>query len=362
MISDFSFYTDIFSLSLKDTKHILYKVKPRSKCRPYSAFDFKTKTSLNKGKGETSSTQVAHVLAGERYSKKDTSKRRSDVCIDLEYKKEAKICRKSGKGWSEPLHESATVQIKAIIPGSIGNKSLEQYCWEDIKLGEYISAFAKIPEGGSVYIGLSEESKWDKKWDSAERLARDVLEVRRSQKKDWDVWKEPNSKNPTVFFVAKKSSKVHKKEVKTGKIITEGIQINRNDRDKFCDSIYTRIQNNVTYVGASKPPDNPIEVCFHPIKDAPCCNTYVIQIKVEYYPGLCFYSSDGPELYKGTLHPRSALLTYEDVGIDDWLASFDLSIKGLKDTFDEQLPQEKEVKVFKPPHTTLFPSRRAKQH
>ncbi|KAK7094700.1 hypothetical protein V1264_006213 [Littorina saxatilis] len=350
MISDFSFYTDIFTLILKDENHILYNVKPRSKFRPYSAFDFKTKTSLNKGKGETSNTQVAHVLAGERYSKKDTSKRGSDVCIDLEYEKEATICR---NGWREPLHESATVQVKA-IPGSIGNKNLEQYCWEEIKLGEYISAFAKIPEGASVYIGLSEESRWDTKWDSAEGSAGDVLEVSRSQKTEWNVWTEPNTRNPTLFFVARKSSRAHEKEVKTGKIITDGIHINQTDQKQFRDSIYRRIKSSLIYVGASKPPDNPIEVCFHPVTNAPCCDTYVIQIKVEYYSGLCFYSPNGPELYKSTLDPSSSQLTYADVDIEDWLTSFDLSIKGLKDTFERQLPQEKDIKVFKPPHETFF--------
>ena len=271
LISDGSMYHDVFERSYFDNAHLVYRIKPRERPRPYSTLDFKTKTSANKGKLVPSYVQMSVWLKKLSAEPNDSSESANEGHMEFINGKEVFIIKDNER---ESFQESTTIQAK-----SLTTKKHEhaEHCWEKMDLNEYISAFTKIRGGGSVYFGVAE---------------------------DYGITK--------------------KHRVKTVKFITKPIQMTEEERVRFFRGIRERVENKLKWVGA-KGPCYPVQVFFHHVANAQADHC-VIEVKVNYYHGLCFHDKDGPESYriKGPGDPRTEPEIHR-IPLDDWVKSFNVN-------------------------------------
>ncbi|XP_071116318.1 uncharacterized protein [Haliotis cracherodii] len=99
----------------------------------------------------------------------------------------------------DDLHESRHVQLKRFPRGRsvVSHKEAADIIWDKLELGENISAFAKLEEGGTYYCGVAEK----------------VKELQRYKTKYIDFTGIPLAKNPTGNVEAFLKEKIEKEMV-----------------------------------------------------------------------------------------------------------------------------------------------------
>ncbi|KAK7094430.1 hypothetical protein V1264_005993 [Littorina saxatilis] len=316
LVSDGSMYHCVFERSYFDQTHLVYRLKTSSRKRPMSTLDFKTKVSHNKGKDAPSYINIT-VFVGELCS----SKPHPNATCAREYVFEQgnEIPRKvNGLPTDEVLQESMSIQAKSLLNCKLSQ--LAEHCWENGKLKEYITAFTKIKGGGSVFFAVSEEKKEEPAWIS---LSQDIVDVTKKGKVDkWQIWQDKKVSNPTLYYVAKKSKITEKK---TGKFVTEGVQLTEQERRDFRQQISERVENELTWVGIQDHADT-VKVFFHSVQKTTTGDVYVIEVRISNYHGLCFYDKDGPESYVCRFPEPGPMFTartkLDRVPLYDWVQSF----------------------------------------
>ena len=271
LISDGSMYHDVYERFYSDDAHLLYRIKPCARTKPYSTLDFKTKMSISRGKQVFSYAQMSVWLKKLSAEPNDSSESANEGHMEFINGEEVFIIKDNER---ESFQESTTIQAKSL---KTEKYKRAKHCWKNMELNEYISAFTKIRGGGSVYIGVVE---------------------------DYGITK--------------------KHRVKTVKFITEPIQLTEEERVRFFRGIRERVENKLKWVGA-KGPCYPVQVFFHHVANAPTDHC-VIQVKVNYYHGLCFYHKEGPESYriKGPGDPRTEPVIHR-ISVYDWVKSFNVN-------------------------------------
>ena len=134
----------------------------------------------------------------------------------------------------------------------------------------------------------------------------------------WEVWEDPNVS--TVYYVAKQEN-VKTKEMRTGQFRTEALPLTQAEREQFRRGILKMVEDELKWFGTVEP-QNPVKVCFHPVANAKADHC-VIEVRINYYHGLCFHDKEGPESYriKGPGDPRTEPVIYR-IPLDDWVKSF----------------------------------------
>lgn len=160
------------------------------------------------------------------------------------------------------------------------------------KLPGYITAFAKLDEGGSYYIGLEEEKK----------------EVPKTTGKGRET-----------------------KTLKTGKFICKGVRLSDTEKEALRTGIQNKARDEMMWL-SREPLENPVSVIFHPVQNqrgGAVRNLYVIEVKVEHLEGLAFWTKEGPQAFKvpesATSDPQP-----EPMAIDEWIRGNGGSPKRLK--------------------------------
>ena len=270
LISDGSMYHNVFERSYFDNNHLVYRIKPSKRPRPYSTLDFKTKTSANKGIQVPSYVQISVWLKKVCAKLQDNSESANECHMEFKKGEEVFIIKDYGR---ESFQESTTIQAKYPMT----DRRLAMHCWKSMKLNEYISAFTKIRGGGSVYFGVSE-----------------------------------------------KTSRTLRHKVRSVKFIAEAIQLTEAERVQFHRGILERVVDELKWVGAEEPYD-PVQVFFHHVTDPPD-NNYVTEVKVNYYHGLCFHDKEGPKSYRiqGPGDPRTEPKIHR-IPVLDWVKSFNVN-------------------------------------
>ena len=144
-----------------------------------------------------------------------------------------------------------------------------------------------------MYFGVSEEKRSSPMWNLARQ---DVVQLTDSGRmRDWQIWQDDRQSN--VYYVAREG---RFKDEKTGKFLTKPVTLSVQDREAFRQNILTKVENDLKWVGKAAPL-NPVQVRFHPVTNA-AQDKCVIQIKINCYHGLCFYSQDGPESFRCEFH------------------------------------------------------------
>ena len=317
LISDGSMYHDLFERGYSDDAHLVYRIKPCAKNKPWSTLDFKTKTSTNKGRDVPSYVQLSVWLENLCAQPNRSFKSANEGDMEFENGKQVFIKKDYGR---EPFQESMTIQAKSLRHAT--TQDLVRHCWKTLKLNEYISAFTKIRGGGSVYFGVGEHKEEKELWISAlPRCTKFVKLTTHARAEKWNIWKDPNLRTkPTLFYVAK-GNKVKTVEKATGEFWTEAIHLTKEERVRFHRGILERVVDELKWVGVEEPYD-PVQVFFHDVASAPTDHC-VIEVKVNYYHGLCFHDKEGPESYriKGPGNPRTAPAPHR-IDFPEWVESF----------------------------------------
>ncbi|XP_070201092.1 uncharacterized protein [Littorina saxatilis] len=256
LIPDNALYQDVYERSFLDDNHLYYRVKPRSGQRPLSILDFNTKFAVSKGLVDPTQGQMRdfmkHVIEEEEKSPSFFEAYRGTAVLE----KDQPAMLNSVESGSKPFRENICTQAKAY-----DQTDLKEFCWKKSK--PYISAFSKIPGGGSVYIGIAEDKTGN---------------------------------------------------IATGKLIVKGVNANEFDEQEMQEELLRRVGMEMMHIGRREP-DNVIETEALPVLSDK--SSVVIQIKVNYYHGIYFTSLDGPKLF--TAKWKHSGLEVANIDVNIWL-------------------------------------------
>ncbi|KAK7106035.1 hypothetical protein V1264_017340 [Littorina saxatilis] len=260
MIPDDALFQDVYEQRFLDNDHLSFCVKPPRRQRPLSILDFNTKFAVSAGLADPTKGQMRHFM------KRVIEEENESVSL-LEANRDTLVLNEGKpamlKGFqsqdNRPLRKNICTQTKYD-----SKTEITEFCWTISK--PYISAFSKLPGGGSVYIGMMEEKTSDRS---------------------------------------------------TGGLIVKGIDASKIDQIKIQEELCKRFKTELMQIGRSKP-DKPIEIEVLPVRSDK--SLVVIQIKVNYYHGVCFTSSTGPDLFQAKRKKEELLVERIDVGC--WLEQF----------------------------------------
>nr|KAG5685185.1 hypothetical protein BaRGS_011083 [Batillaria attramentaria] len=185
--------------------------------------------------------------------------------------------------------------IRLSASGKLDAENLANYCWNDVRLPQYISAFAKIRSGGSIFLGVMEEDK-PKLWIQVQSAEVDGLFTVHDS--DFKVWKENegNEDSKMVYHVAREDAVPDKKTKPSGKFMCQGVCLTKNEQKLFRKKIQEKIRTDMLWLGLSKP-INPVTIHFHGVENGPA-DMCVIEIQVDFFHGVAFHHNKGPVSYK----------------------------------------------------------------
>ncbi|XP_070175864.1 uncharacterized protein [Littorina saxatilis] len=317
LIPDGCLYQDKYERSYFDRNHLVYRIKPAAKDRPLSTLDFKTKVSINKGIELPSYTQMEFLI--DRFCEDDESSDDSDSECEFIFKEGEEVFIRR-ETWEEPFQENLRTQAKFVPTSSMSD--LVNYCWNHLK--EYISSFTKIRQSCSIIFGVGEDKEIIPEWVVSEP---DCVELTPLGKQDsWRIWETPQrtgggtqQQANQAYFVSKVAKT---KELQTGKFKTVAVALSEQKHCSLKDAIERKANEELKWVGQTVPRQL-LQFVFHPVEDAQHPDFCVLEIKIAYYHGLCFYDKEGPELYRcefqksGTNSASLMRIKYED-----WVKSY----------------------------------------
>ena len=104
--------------------------------------------------------------------------------------------------------------------------------------------------------------------------------------------------------------------------MTKAIHLTEEERVRFHRGILESVVGRTEVGGEMKSPTTLFKFFFHDVANAPADHC-VIEVKVNYYHGLCFHDKEGPESYKikGPVDPRTEPEIHR-ILFDDWVKSF----------------------------------------
>ena len=320
MIPDGRRYHQVYERCFFDDTHLVYRVKPSSRKRPLSTMDFKTYSPQNKGKRALTHPQMAMMISGLCQEAESPGSAHPDDEIVLENDKEVQL---NNAGRYEPFQECTNRQAKAVTERDCAdNQRFIESCWKN--LAPYVCCFTQIEGGGSVYFGVSEGKDKSEMWREANQ--RVVCLTQFGTQGEWKIWEDAKRTEQDIYYVAKEGKL---KEQSTGKFLAKPVPLPEQDHEDFVKAIQTKVKNDLKWVGAAEPQD-PVQVRFHPVANAPQ-DQCVIEIKINYYHGLCYYSKTGPESFRckfrkcGTTSPPPV----EQIEFSEWINDFKPGAAGI---------------------------------
>ena len=319
MIPDGSLFHQVYERSFFNATHLVYRVKPLSRKRPFSTMDFKTYIPQSTGKKVITHSQMAMMISELCQKAESLVSSDSEAEIIFHNGDEVLLRKKHG---IEPFQESFNLQAKSVTQSdSMTKHELTDKCWRF--LAPYVSCFTKIEGGGSVYFGVSEDKRSSPMWELTKQ---NVVNLTESGEESKRKLRKDVTETEVDIHVAKEG-KV--KEQNSGKFLARPITLPERDREDFRQAILTKVKTDLKWVGAAKP-QNPVQVRFHPVTNAPQ-DQCVIEIKVNYYHGICFYSKTGPESFRCKLQASGtiSLPPVEQIGFSDWINSFKQGASGI---------------------------------
>ena len=315
MVTDETCFTDNFERNTFDEKHIVFRVIPKP--RLLSTLVPNTKLSLDRGIADPSQAQLRYLGDCASAKQEDATVTNTNTCdqqqSELVLENDEQVFVEIGrKKRRVPFQESRKMQAKQMV---LADEDKAEYCWKKLRLPEYISAFSKLEGGGSVYLGLREEKiDGEKKWQKMqEHEYRGILSVNGPM---WTVWKNDNA------YCVTKESDVPVQTIHTGKFICDGFSLSKDEWLLLREGIKTRVEKKMLWL-SHFPSPFPVKVVFHKIRGAPDNTHLVVEVKVDKYHGLSFFTSEGPEAYRlstttAGIQP-AAVNPVRRINVDDWL-------------------------------------------
>ena len=235
------------------------------------------------------------------------------------------------------FHENRNMQAKVVYEKDLDKKTpkkiqgrapkLLHYWWGFLELPNYIAAFAKQCDGGSYYLGLKEEkTEYGPRWKLLPNTQGlwDMLET------DIQCWIDDRETDKKIFHLAKEED-VPKHEVRSGHFKCEGIPLTEKEKQELEEQLDEKIRSHLPRQprddAANARQDKLVELKFHPVCEAdgadnaqeadgagnaqeanggeqgaqqcpPDSKRYVVEVRINYYHGVCFHDKQGPEAYR----------------------------------------------------------------
>jgi hypothetical protein len=270
MIPDNSLYGSVYQEYYLDEHHLLFAVL-YNKERPYSVLDFKTKIPVSKGLEAPTHGQMGELVRSIIKEPAEAASKPYDDQTSFEEGQEVIVTRtfrKFSTPTRVPLREGIDVQAKAFDE----SKPLPEYCAEKSK--ESISAYTKNTHGGTIYLGIREE-------------------------------------------------KINDRD--TGRLLAQGSTLEgpRKERvEATINSIEKEVRETLRWIGKKSPMQDQIRVKERKAGQRDGKDVFIVEIKVEYYHGLCFYDPEGPLLFKANFE-RGGKPDVKKLGLYDWLRKYE---------------------------------------
>lgn len=263
--------------------------------------------SMDKGRAKINYVQMKHLLTRPRLQLLPLQ---TDVS-------QMQLC----EGHTYLLHESRSMQAKAVKPkdlqsceGHTTGEKLFHLCWTSLELPTFVTAFSKQPQGGYYYLGLEEEkTKRGQKWEPVEQTGgfSCIFETKK-------LWHD--KENKSIVHIARDED-VPGYEDRTGRYICRGVRLSPQDQQSFRKLLDHHVASDLYWH-----PDQPNQPLVHcsfyrvlepvstsedlqnegavggvggqPVVEWLDRNLFLVEIKVDYYPGVCFHDSEGPEAFQ----------------------------------------------------------------
>ncbi|XP_067657762.1 uncharacterized protein [Haliotis asinina] len=247
LIEDGSLFTDCFSRSWlsdihkfeRETDFLVYTIA-KTKC--VSTLNFNTKIRNDFENERPSFLNIVNILLRgntDKYSHLRTLQRQHVTRVPD----------------SIPLFENRAIELKSFTQHQRTKKpvsvdDITDYMWNDLKLKDNISSMSKLPEGGSVYVGVAESSHKTDQYKTKIRKATGF--------------------NPLV------------------------------DIDQLTNSLYEKTRSEIVVLSAGdkafhEPPRDLVDVLVHCVDEQG--PLYVLQVVINSFDGIVFHDKQGPEAY-----------------------------------------------------------------
>ncbi|KAK7476153.1 hypothetical protein BaRGS_00032577 [Batillaria attramentaria] len=278
-------FEDVFDIyPHRDGGHLVCHVANRPNYSTVITFKFNTKVGTAAGADEITQSQMAKLindLSDPNFIPTESASERDDTLGNRQeiggLKLNSEVVMSDGGPFTEhPSREAKDVQRKKLPENRNGQADFDvDFIQNKFEVRQCVSRMSKRRYGGSLFIGFEE---------------RKVGQRRK-------------------------------------KYFCRGFQ---NMTRKVCSMVLQEVEHCVCHlmlwVGRSDPKDI-VEVIFHRPQDADS-DHLVVEIKVKYYPGLCFYMEKGPEAYECDRNGN-----INEIKLPDWLKR-----NGAPDDFQKRRP------------------------
>ena len=335
LIPDNTFFHENFERHYHDENHVMFRVIPRK--RPMSTHSFNTKVLTDTGFTEPTHGQIRHFLsltktargqkrkAGDQEERPVSSERltfTNGQAVFIEKTTE------KGKKKTIPFQESMRAQAKGIKKEICSKRGqplithLISYCLDDLCAHNYMSAFSKLPTGGSLYIGMYEEKNEEEKWETMN--VPKICDHLHTLGPDLKLFRDKKEKD--LFHIATSTKVPVITQKKSGKFKPDGVRLTLSEQADFKQKLLSGLKGKMKMVPATvfHPPipdamaeaaePEPIAVKFHKVHSS---DTFVVEIRAEHFSGACFTDPAGPLAYR-CISPENGPVETELYPIDVW--------------------------------------------
>ena len=337
LIPDDTLFHENFERHYHDDNHVIFRVIQRE--RPFSTHSFNTRVLTDTGFTDPTHGQIRHFLsrmteATGQKRKAENRKQRAVPSEKLTFEKdEAVLIEKTdenGKKKSIPFQESMGAQAKAIKNEIFRERGqqlvsgLVSYCLDDLGAHNYMSAFSKLPTGGSLYIGVFEEKKEEKKWKEI-NVPEICSKLDRLGNPDLKLFEDKKEKD--LYHIATDTKVPTSTHKKSGVFKPAGVKLTSEQQANFKQELLSGLQRKMKMEpaasfhplnpGASEEAtgSRPIDVKFHKVKGD---GTLVVEIRAENFNGVYFTDPAGPKAYH-CICPETGPVKTELFSVKKWI-------------------------------------------
>ncbi|KAK7107493.1 uncharacterized protein [Littorina saxatilis] len=299
MIPDDTFFDDNFERNYcKDKHHIVFRIIQRE--RPISTFSFNTKASTDTGLVNPSHGQMRYFLKHKMNVQPDPA---PNVKYTFVKDQEVKVTVVgSKKGLDIDFQESMSVQAKQMPETSVGPKDLVDHCFEKLFVQNYISAFAKLQKGGSLFLGVREHKNETKRWtevDTNSELHKHISAQLSEHGGGLKLYKDNND----LLHVCLEDQVPTDTNTQTGQFKCQGVKAGDETaqsafKTEFLEQAKRRLFWHSSQAVSGSAQKVQVDFCAVETDTLSSEHLAVIKIYIPKFRGVCFTDESGPEAYQ----------------------------------------------------------------
>ncbi|KAL8624033.1 hypothetical protein ACOMHN_041623 [Nucella lapillus] len=310
LIPDDTPFHDNFERHILGKNHVIFRVKPTSGM--LSTFCFNSKISLDCGVEDPTQGQMRYLMKHKRDPATDDKHKFSfNFTRGQNVKVEIEKVGENGTKEESVFQECKSIQAKSVpkIQGSFCD-ILKSVFFEKDKMGtflpKYISAFSKLPRGGSIFLGIKEAKIETPKWTRVEKTEKNQLLTLHNP--NFDLWKDKDGQ----YLIAENSPVG--KALEPGEFKCEGIKLTQEERETLPERVKQLIKKNMLWCAGGPQPHVGVE--YHRVEGTDGSEAlFVVEFQVHRYQGMGFFEP-GPIAYRISKGAEGEHT--EKMSVEDW--------------------------------------------